>query len=416
MTAQEYGLPSFFQQRVDPESENAEDVVPQLLRALRRHLGLQVAFVSRFSHDRRVIEYVDASPGAAAMITPGDSHVREETYCQRIVDGRLPELIPDARAEPEADRLAVTDSLSIGSYLGVPIRFSDGTVYGTFCGIGEKPDESLNQRDVELMRVFADIAARLLEHEAQQSREAEEIRLRTRGVLEAGGMSMVFQPILRLNTSRTVGLEALARFRSEQPAGPDIWFNQAARVGLGAELEMRAVEMALDALGQLPSEVYVSCNVSPEVAVSEPLLQLLCGVRPERVVLEITEHAYVSDYERLARALAPLRQRGMRLAVDDAGAGYASFRHILALQPDLIKLDMSLTQGIDTHPGRRALAAALIRFAQETGSQIVAEGVETAGELEVLRALQAHVVQGYLIGRPLRLADACERLQAETRL
>jgi EAL domain-containing protein (putative c-di-GMP-specific phosphodiesterase class I) len=108
--------------------------------------------------------------------------------------------------------------------------------------------------------------------------------------------------------------------------------------------------------------------------------------------------------------LEPLRKKGLRLAVDDAGAGYASFRHILRLEPDIIKLDMSLTRDIDTDRTRRALAAALIRFAQETGSKIIAEGVETQSELEVLRSLGISMAQGYLISRPVPLAAAVSLL------
>jgi len=133
---------------------------------------------------------------------------------------------------------------------------------------------------------------------------------------------------------------------------------------------------------------------------------VLEGLAIDRVVLEITEHAHVEDYDRLPDALRPLRERGLRLAVDDAGAGYASLQHILYLQPDLIKLDMSLTRSIDLDPARRALACALIGFARETGSKIIAEGVETASELKTLASLGVEKAQGYFLARPMPLASA----------
>jgi EAL domain-containing protein (putative c-di-GMP-specific phosphodiesterase class I) len=102
----------------------------------------------------------------------------------------------------------------------------------------------------------------------------------------------------------------------------------------------------------------------------------------------------------------------LRIAVDDAGAGYASFRHILNLAPDLIKLDVFLTQNIHTDRARRALAAALIRFSEETGSKIIAEGVETTLQLKVLRELGVTKAQGYLLGRPMPLASASELCSA----
>jgi EAL domain-containing protein (putative c-di-GMP-specific phosphodiesterase class I) len=117
-------------------------------------------------------------------------------------------------------------------------------------------------------------------------------------------------------------------------------------------------------------------------------------------VLELTEHASVGNYGRLADALDPLRVRGVRVAVDDAGAGFASFRHILNLNPDIIKLDMALTRGIQADPVRRALASALVTFARELHAVIVAEGIETEAELKALRSLGVGYGQGFFLARP----------------
>ena len=134
----------------------------------------------------------------------------------------------------------------------------------------------------------------------------------------------------------------------------------------------------------------------------------------DRLVLEITEHAAVDHYEAIAERLKTYRERGLKIAVDDAGAGYASFRHILNLGPNRIKLDMSLTRDIDADPARRALAAALIHFSAETGSTLVAEGVETAAELATLKELGVNKAQGYFLGRPISAAQLLNHpLQAE---
>jgi len=123
-------------------------------------------------------------------------------------------------------------------------------------------------------------------------------------------------------------------------------------------------------------------------------------------VLELTEHAAIDNYHHLRQALAPMRCAGLRIAVDDAGAGYASFQHILDLQADIIKLDRSLVSGIDTDLARQALASSLIFFSGQTGSKMIAEGVETIEELDTLRHLGVERAQGYLMGRPSPLKYA----------
>jgi EAL domain-containing protein (putative c-di-GMP-specific phosphodiesterase class I) len=179
-----------------------------------------------------------------------------------------------------------------------------------------------------------------------------------------------------------------------------VWFAEASDVGLGIELELAAVAVAVRQIETLPDGLFMSMNVSPE-AVSSPLLAaLLRRVPGGRIVIELTEHARVDDYEALDEVLAPLRSRGVRLAVDDAGAGFATLQHILRLQPDLIKLDLSLTRDIDKDPVRRALASSLVSFAREINAQLIAEGVETAEELETIRALGIAFGQGYHLARP----------------
>jgi EAL domain-containing protein (putative c-di-GMP-specific phosphodiesterase class I) len=157
----------------------------------------------------------------------------------------------------------------------------------------------------------------------------------------------------------------------------------------------------------------VAVNVSPAAILSGEVAEALKNVPAQRIVLEVTEHAQIADYDALLELLKPLRLRGLRLAVDDAGAGYASLRHILNLQPDLIKLDIGLTRSIDIDPARRALAAALLGFARETNSQIIAEGVETASEFKALRALGIDNAQGYFLARPMPIAQTLALLHQD---
>jgi len=223
---------------------------------------------------------------------------------------------------------------------------------------------------------------------------------RVRPLLVGDQMTMVFQPIVALSDGVAVGFEALARIQAAPRRPPDVWFAEAAEVGLGLELEMVAVQAGLSALDQVPSSAYLTLNVSAAAACSMKVSEALAAVDPSRVVLEITEHVAVADYEAIAAVLAPLRARGVRLAVDDAGSGVAGFDHILKLAPEIIKLDIGLTHDIDTSPTR----AALVSFGAATGALMVAEGMETDAELDTMRRLGVGYGQGYLLGRPSPLS------------
>jgi EAL domain-containing protein (putative c-di-GMP-specific phosphodiesterase class I) len=218
--------------------------------------------------------------------------------------------------------------------------------------------------------------------------------------LDTGTFNFAFQPIFDLGSGSLAVVEALARFPFEPRKPPDVWFATAHRVGLGVELELAAVKAALESLDLLPAGVRMAINVGPEAISSPELPAMLARVDRSRIVLELTEQVKVDDYPRLRVALMEVRGAGTTLAIDDAGAGYASLSHILKLAPDFIKLDLTLTQGIDVDPVRRALAMSLVNFAQDTGARIISEGIETDDELATLRELGIHFGQGYLLGRP----------------
>jgi len=213
-----------------------------------------------------------------------------------------------------------------------------------------------------------------------------------------------FQPIVDLRSGQPIGAEALSRFAQLPVRAPDLWFAEAASVGLGVELELIAIESALEQLHLLPNGVYLSLNASVETMMTDRFSEVLSDAACERLVLELTEHTKVVDYELLAQKIARVRSAGVRVAVDDAGAGYSGLGHILNLRPDVIKLDISLTRGIDKDPARRALGRALLSFGLDAyDASLVAEGIETAGEYETLRSLGCPCGQGFYLGRPALL-------------
>ena len=252
--------------------------------------------------------------------------------------------------------------------------------------------------------VAADVILELTDRLDQEAGEAEQRRKvveRIQGVLQGRGLKVVFQPIFDLEEDEIVGAEALARFEADPPRGPHAWFEEAASVGLGVDLELRAIAFALPHVRLLPPGAYVSLNISPAAVTSGRLLEALGPLALDRAVLEITEHAPIDDYGALAEALQGFRSAGGRLAIDDAGAGFASLRHIVRLAPDFIKLDISLTRDVHLDQSRRAMATALISFARETETIIVAEGVEAQEELDALRELGVHQAQGFHLARPV---------------
>lgn len=383
--------------------QSDDNSVPDILHAVRQHLKMEVAFVSEFTNGRRVFRYVDASwPKNPVRVGAGDP--LEESYCQRVVDGRLPELLTDAQTNPVAAELPATFDIPVGAHMSVPIRLSDGSVYGTFCCFSRTADTSLNLRDLSLMRVFADLAGKMIDRERTLNQSHHHIRERIERTLHEGELNIVYQPIFDLDKAAVAGFESLARFPATPARPPDRWFGDAHAVGLGVELELLAIERALQIVPLLNAGLDIGINASPETILDPRLDGLLSKFDDVgRLVLEITEHAAVERYGEIAARLQPYRDRGLQIAVDDAGAGYASFRHILNLEPDRIKLDMSLTRDIDIDPARRALAAALIHFAADTGSKLVAEGVETAAEAATLIELGVERAQGYFLGRPMTL-------------
>lgn len=380
-------------------------LIAGFLKAIRTHLEMDVAFVSEFAERRRYFRHVDQI-GLDHPIELGGSDPLDESYCHRVVEGRLPALIHDAQDLEAAADLSATRLLPVGAHVSVPLIFSDGRVFGTFCCFSFRANHTLTSRDLEIAQTFAAITAHVLESELRAQDDAARRRDRIQSLIDGDGHAMVYQPICSLLDGEVVGFEGLSRFTPGPLRAPDVWFKEANAVGLGIELECKALAAALQGARRLPQEAYVSLNISPAHLLEIDLEAALGPGRLDRVVLELTEHALVEAYEEIGATVRPLRQRGLRLAVDDAGAGYANFKHILNLQPEFIKLDLSVTRDIDCDAGRRALTTALVAFAAETGAELIAEGVETAAELATLQRLGVLRAQGFFLSPPLDLEAA----------
>jgi EAL domain-containing protein (putative c-di-GMP-specific phosphodiesterase class I) len=223
-------------------------------------------------------------------------------------------------------------------------------------------------------------------------------RLDVRTLIDAGLVKVALQPVVHLPDGKVVGYEALSRFGGRVPT--DRWFRGASRAGLGGELERLTVRNALALLPDLQDDAFLAVNVSPAALEDDQVIALLHDSDLQRVVVEVTEHEAVADYVQMRMVLQRLRRAGARIAVDDTGAGFASLRHVLMLQPDVVKLDTSLSRAVHYDERQQKLVTALLTFAREVGSLVLAEGIETEEQLEALRELGMPLGQGWHLGVP----------------
>jgi EAL domain-containing protein (putative c-di-GMP-specific phosphodiesterase class I) len=409
-----------------------DELVARVGAELRRHLTM-MQVVERQTQDRRRLAAAlhrvreDGSPGARAdpfvedvMLALGLDHLALIGFTAD--EGA--HLVALKSSWPERDRFglpgsALEPSLAAGlreraaggpwmRRLGnnrevacVPLLLQDAPaglfLFGT---VADKGDGSLSSR-MGILLEAAEMAAALLGPTWAADLERLSGRVELEAIIAEGAFTPHFQPIVSLAHRAVVGYEALARFADG--VRPDIRFAAAERHGLGHQLELATLRAAVQAATELPYGAFLALNVSPSLVLAgEGLRSVLVGAGRD-LVLEITEHAQIDDYAALQAALERI-DPPVKVSVDDAGSGYASLRHILALRPAFVKLDISWVRGIEADPARQALVAGLVHFAAEVGCALIGEGMETEAERETLRRLGVPLGQGYLLGRPLPIA------------
>jgi EAL domain-containing protein (putative c-di-GMP-specific phosphodiesterase class I) len=369
--------------------------VAELLRTAKKSLGLSLTFLTRLDGEVQYLEIVESS---IPFFRDGQTQPQATSLCQAILDGKLPSVIPNVAKLPEAMKTRAARFPRIRSFVSVPVSLSDGTLYGTFCAAGFTADNQLTKRDHALMEVLASAAATLIEPGVQERGREAAIRARLEPVFSSGELHVVLQPIVSLADGARVGAEALSRFPPEWSMAPNEVFAEATSIDVGIELELLAARRAIDKLSGISG--YLSINFSPETLLDERCRQLLESSPCDRIIVELSEHDPVNDYGTLAAMLSPLRDRGMRLAIDDVGVGFSSLRHIVVSAPDLIKLDLSIVTGVATDQVLRTLARSLAEFGHEVGASVVAEGVESKEDAVALREAGVDFGQGWYFGRP----------------
>jgi EAL domain-containing protein (putative c-di-GMP-specific phosphodiesterase class I) len=401
------------QRRPHPSSFGDDDQqMLWLLETAAQRLDMTVSYVAEIRDGVQTFEHVWSS--GPVPVRAGESVPADDSYCARMLDGRIPSVVRDAAEVPEVADLPQTASGLVGSYVGVPVRLADGTVYGSLCVFRAEPHTALDETAEALLHVLAEAAGRIVERRMRADRREHRTLEAVDAIIAAQGPQMAFQPIVDLRRGNLFAVEALARFPGSRLAVPE-WFKRDAEARGDQRLERAALSSAarlLPLLEDAAPGVRLGVNLSSAALITPSVQRLLAGLPLSRLIVEITEHEIVDDYASVTAALEPLRADGLLVAVDDTGAGYASLRHLLHLQPDIVKLDISLVAGVDTARTQQALIEALVRLTRAQGSRLVAEGVETAGERTALARLGVPYAQGYAIARPLGAGTLLDGLRS----
>ncbi len=375
--------------------------VVALLGVLRQQLSMDLGWLSRFDGDRVIFQ---ATHGDAESFGLGthttiriDEH-RADRLDLKVLTGELPPIIPDTRADVRTARMLAVTRAGIGAFAAMPIHDDDG-LYGMVGCLGHAARPELGDRHRETLSLVARLLSVSVRDLDGMWQRGSQVWHAIRRILDAGGPRVVYQPIVDLHSGDTVGAETLARFPA--PADPEWWFTHAYTVGLGVELELSVVRKALKVLPTLPAGARLGVNASPS-ALTGGLLDVLtnAGVDLTRLVVELTEQERSLDDPAVLSAADDLRSRGILIAADDVGSGYAGLKRLTHLRPEVIKLDQGLVQGIDVDPVRRAVATAVVDIAEAIGSLVVAEGIETAAGLAAVRDTGIRYGQGFLLARP----------------
>ena len=393
-----------------PAGQPAVVTAAAICRELQRLPQLDIAVVYEFGHDGSVVPIGQLTP-PGAPISPGRPlpPVRARYLRESATGPWIDEWRPSR--DDDAYRRAWLDlGLTCGAF--VPFG-ADGVTYGLLvAGTTTTIGSAGVSRWLPSLTEFGTIAAALLGPELSARREQAGTRAELQRIVAAGELKPVFQPIVRLGDGSVVGYEALTRFSDGMP--PERRFALAEAVGAGQELERAAIEVALRAASRLPRDRWVSFNLSPSRLTESGIAELLLRSRGRRLVIEITEWLSIDDYDAVRATLDDLAGR-IDVAVDDAGAGFASLRHILELRPRYVKLDMQLVRGVSVDPARQALIAGMVYFARQSGCLLIAEGIESDEERATLRRLGVPFGQGFLFGHPATAtAIARSELQAQS--
>lgn len=377
-----------------------------VLDHVRSTMEMEVAFVARFRGERRDIDYVSISPNAAGLeLDAGTSDPLDQSACWRIASGQLPLVMQDARKERGSKDLDAIHALPVGGHVSVPIQDAANEPIGMLCCFSRDCRPDLSNEHARFLGHFASLLAidlRILD----ESRNFFEFRkAEIRDVITQGRFFPVFQPIFDLTTAEIRYTEGLTRLAPDV-ATDIIGILARARVfDIGSELELAFAERIMQTATLSDPRVPVGVNLSERALVSDEFLRFLARHDHRGTVIELTEHEPIFNEARLMERVSQARRHGAKLALDDTGGGFSSLHNILALRPDILKIDKSIAENIESDRLVSHLVRHLQEYCSEVGAELVVEGVETPGQLATLHKLGVKLAQGFLLGRPDAILD-----------
>lgn len=397
-------------QRDQSDRDNILDVMREVRagESLEVTAGTLCAAVQRFEHVDGCMVVLIGAGGAVPIAIAGASVPDLQSVGRPLENEKLDLMVELSRSgswwmdlRPE-DGLAAAapsfrDSMLAAGFTATayaPIRWEGESIGAVSIVTSAEDAEQWMPMRLGMLSEIGSFAGMVLGPQAAQHTHRESVRAEIEDIIEHQRFHIVFEPVVHLPSGSVIGYEALTRFTDGTP--PDRRFDAAQNVGLGSRLEAVCARQAILDAARLPSHAWVSVNFSPASVVDGAAAEVVRDAT-RQVIIEITEHNEIENYAAVRHAIGECGN--VLVAVDDAGSGFASLRHILELEPDIIKLDLALVRDIDTDPARQALAAGMRHFAALTGTTLIAEGVETEAEARAIRQLGVELAQGYLFGR-----------------
>ncbi|HUS22471.1 MAG TPA: EAL domain-containing protein [Aeromicrobium sp.] len=374
--------------------DTAEATAAAIGRALLELEAFRAVGVLGLASSGEVLPLAVLDPDGSDVTVPGPLPPARSKYLRERAS-RGP-WIENWAPEPDHPYRSILSELDVRVIAYVPIRSGDEAIGLLAVSAAGDDGLGLTERLPALVECGAYAGALLAgQLRSRNARALDEKRIQA--IITDRLYLPMFQPIVDLGQGVTVGYEALTRFADGSP--PDRVFAEAARSGLAIDLERGTLEAIFAAAASLPEAASLNVNVSAELVLAGDALAAMLRKTTRQIVLELTEHTEVTDYDALRAAIVRLRPR-VRLAVDDAGAGFASLRHILELNPDFVKLDKAIVHRVDCDPARQALIAGMVHFAAQINAGLMAEGIERDAEAKEIYRLGVKFGQGYRLGRP----------------